>query len=151
MYGSQWAESVIKTPSGIIYGIDTARKKIWKLGSKFEIISDFRIEQFLNDNLTITETDTIPCLGIKNVAAHYNANKSDVMFTFYYKKVKILQKVDDCGKIIGYEIAKDPEFGEDEIAWNVCYNEILDKFQTFYSWIPIASANIDNQFYSFDR
>ena len=151
MYGSQWAESVIKTPSGIIYGIDTARKKIWKLGSKFEIISDFRIEQFLNDNLTITETDTIPCLGIKNVAAHYNANKSDVMFTFYYKKVKILQKVDDCSKIIGYEIAKDPEFGEDEIAWNVCYNEILDKFQTFYSWIPIASANIDNQFYSFDR
>ena len=151
MYGSQWAESVIKTPSGIIYGIDTARKKIWKLGSKFEIISDFRIEQFLNDNLTITETDTIPCLGIKNVATHYNANKSDVMFTFYYKKVKILQKVDDCGKIIGYEIAKDPEFGEDEIAWNICYNEILDKFQTFYSWIPIASANIDNQFYSFDR
>jgi len=37
------------------------------------------------------------------------------------------------------------------LAWNLCYNEILDKFQTFYSWIPIASANIDNQFYSLDR
>ena len=75
----------------------------------------------------------------------------DLLLFHLYKKVKILQKVDDCGKIIGYEIAKDPEFGEDEIAWNICYNEILDKFQTFYSWIPIASANIDNQFYSFDR
>lgn len=159
MYGSQWAESVIKTPSGIIYGIDTVRKKIWKLSSKFEIISDFRIEKFLNDNLTFTETDIIPYLGIKNVATHYNANKSDVMFTFYYKQITIESIKDHCGKITGYELkhtispetGEDTTFGENEIAWNICYNEILDKFQTFYSWIPIASANIDNQFYSFDR
>ena len=159
MYGSQWAESVIKTPSGIIYGIDTVRKKIWKLSNKFEIISDFRIEKFLNDNLTFTETDIIPYLGIKNVATHYNANKSDVMFTFYYKQITIESIKDHCGKITGYELkhtvspetGEDTTFGENEIAWNICYNEILDKFQTFYSWIPIASANIDNQFYSFDR
>jgi hypothetical protein len=149
MYGSQWAESVIKTPSGVIYGIDSARKKIWKLASNFTIISDFRIEEFLHNNLTIGETDILPYLGLKNIATHYNANKSDVMFTFYYKPFT-MESTKDCNT--GEVVYGEPtNFDKTEIAWNVCYNEILDKFQTFYSWIPIASANIDNQFYSFDR
>ena len=38
-----------------------------------------------------------------------------------------------------------------EKAWNICYNEILSKFITFYSWIPSFSTNIDNIFFSFDR
>ena len=28
-YGSQWPDSVIKTPTGV-YGVDTVGKKIWK-------------------------------------------------------------------------------------------------------------------------
>jgi hypothetical protein len=70
------------------------------------------------------------------------------MFTFYYKPYNINEVTDECGKVISRTL---DTFDNREIAWNVCYNEILDKFQTFYSWIPIASANIDNQFYSFDR
>ena len=38
-----------------------------------------------------------------------------------------------------------------EKVWNICYNEILSKFITFYSWVPSFSANIDNIFFSFNR
>ena len=31
-YGSQWKDSIIKTPSGI-YGVDTVAKKIWRVRS----------------------------------------------------------------------------------------------------------------------
>ena len=41
--------------------------------------------------------------------------------------------------------------GPNEVAWNICYNEKLNKFVTFYSWIPSFSVNIDNMFFSFDR
>jgi hypothetical protein len=30
MYGSQWADSIVKSPKGFIYGVDTVAKKIWK-------------------------------------------------------------------------------------------------------------------------
>jgi len=150
MYGSQWAESVVKTPY-YIYGIDAARKKIWKTnGVQFEIISDFRIEQFLINNLTLPENDILPCLAIKNIASHYNANKSDVIFTFYTRPFEWKDVTDKCGKIIGHEPILSTEI-QDELAWSICYNEILQKFETFYSWIPLVSANIDNEFYSFDR
>jgi len=33
----------------------------------------------------------------------------------------------------------------------LCYNELLNCFTTFYSWIPSYSANIDTKFFSFDR
>jgi hypothetical protein len=29
MFGSQWAESIVKTPY-YVYGVDAARKKIWR-------------------------------------------------------------------------------------------------------------------------
>ena len=150
MYGSQWAESIVKTPY-YVYGVDVARKKIWKTnGSQFEIISDFRVEKFLVDNLTISENDSVPVIGLKNIVTHYNANKSDVMFTFYFKPCQIITNYDCCLETESYSYTIE-EDNSDELAWNLCYNEILDKFQTFYSWIPIASANIDNQFYSLDR
>ena len=79
-------------------------------------------------NITLNELELEPILGIRNVKTHYNAFKGDVMFTFY----------DDRNTL-------------DEKAWNLCYNEILDKFITFYSWIPSFSENIDNIFFSFDR
>ena len=128
MYGSQWSESIIKTPY-YIYGVDTVGKKIWRTnGESFEIISDMKVNKYLVDNISLGERETTPIIGIRNVKTHYNANKSDVMFTFY-----------------------DNTYGYEEKVWNLCWNEIMQQFITFYSWVPSYSANIDNQFYSFDR
>jgi hypothetical protein len=41
--------------------------------------------------------------------------------------------------------------GLSEKAWNLCWNEILGIFTTFYSWIPSHMENIDNIPFSFDR
>ena len=69
-----------------------------------------------------------PIIGLRNVKTHYNNNKKDIMFTFY-----------------------DDVYKDEEKAWNLCFNELLDAFVTFYSWIPSYSENIDTQFFSFDR
>jgi hypothetical protein len=127
-YGTQWPESVIKTPY-YVYGVDTVGKKIWRTnGTQFEIISDFRIQQFLNRNISLSERELTPIIGIRNVKSHYNAFKQDVMFTFY-----------------------DNLYGFEEKVWNICYNEVLQKWITFFSWIPSYSENIDNIYFSFDR
>lgn len=134
-FGSQWQESIIKTPT-CIYGVDTVAKRIWRIaleGSlkpsfKLKTISDFKIQRFLNENITLGEYETTPTIGVRNVKTHYNAFKGDIMFTFY----------DDVDTI-------------EEKAWNLCFNEPLEKFITFYSWIPSYSENIDNIFFSFDR
>lgn len=128
MIGSQWAESVVKTPYAV-YGVDTVAKKIWRTdGKNLETISDFKVNKFLVDNLPLSERETTPIIGIRNVKTHYNANKNDVMFTFY-----------------------DQKYGFEDKAWNLCYNEITKSFITFYSWLPSYSANIDNIFFTFDR
>ena len=128
MIGSQWAESVVKTPYAV-YGVDTVAKKIWRTdGKNLETISDFKVNKFLVDNLLLSERETTPIIGIRNVKTHYNANKNDVMFTFY-----------------------DQKYGFEDKAWNLCYNEITKSFVTFYSWLPSYSANIDNIFFTFDR
>lgn len=128
MYGSQWPESVVKTPY-YVYGIDTVGKKIWRTnGANFDIISDFRVQKFLIDNITLAESEKEPIIGIRNVKSHYNAYKSDVMFTFY-----------------------DNLDAQNEKVWNLCWNEISQTFVTFFSWVPSYSANIDNMFFSFDR
>lgn len=128
-FGSQWAESVIKTPYGI-YGVDTVGKKIWRTNGydTFECISDFSVQKFLNDNITLTERELTPIIGVRNVKTHYNKYKGDVMFTFY-----------------------DGLYGFEEKTWNLCYNELLQKWITFYSWVPSYSSNIYNQYFSFDR
>ena len=134
-FGSQWQESIVKTPT-CIYGVDTVAKRIWRValdGSlrpsfKLKTISDFKVQRFLNENITLGEYETTPTIGIRNVKTHYNAFKGDIMFTFY----------DDVDTI-------------EEKAWNLCFNEPLEKFITFYSWVPSYSANINNIFFSFDR
>lgn len=128
MYGSQWKDSIIKTPSGI-YGVDTVAKKIWRVkDGTMELISDMRVQEFLNQNITLSERELDPVIGIRNVKTLYNAFKHDIMFTFY-----------------------DNLHGIHEKAWNLCYNEILGIFVTFYSWIPSEMQNIDNIPFSFDR
>lgn len=128
IYGSQWRESIVKTPAGV-YGVDTVSKKIWFTnGSAFKCISDFSVQEFLNNNISLTERELDPIIGIRNVKSHYNAFKQDVMFTFY-----------------------DNLYGFSEKVWNLCWNERLSKWITFYSWVPSYSENIFNQFFSFDR
>lgn len=112
-----------------IYGVDTVGKKIWRTnGESFECISDFKVQEFLNKNITLTEREIDPIIGIRNVKTHYNKFKHDVMFTFY-----------------------DNLYGFEEKAWNLCYNELMQKWITFYSWVPSYSENIYNQYFSFDR
>ena len=121
-FGSIWADSIIRTPLGI-YGVDTSAKKIWRYTDSkgFETISDMIIQRFLNDNLLITESDKSTNVLTRNVKTHYNAYKGDVMFTFI----------------------------KDSFTWNLCYNERQGMWITKYSWIPVYSENINNQFYSF--
>lgn len=123
-FGSTFADSVIQTDMGI-YGVDAHAKKIWFLkdGSAPILLSDFKLQKFLNDNINLTEWDKFCEIGFKNIKTHYNMFKRDVMFTFY----------------------------NDDKQWNLCLNEYLDqKFITFYSWIPSFSENINNTFISFD-
>lgn len=127
-YGSQWKDSIIKTPSGI-YGVDTVAKKIWRVKEgQIEIISDMRVQEFLNQNISLSERELTPIIGVRNVKTFYNAFKHDVMFTFY-----------------------DNLHGVHEKSWNLCWNELLGIFTTFYSWIPSEMQNIDNIPFSFDR
>lgn len=127
-YGSQWKDSIIKTPYAV-YGVDTTAKKIWKMSNEgLECISDKTVQSFLNNNISLTERELIPIVGIRNVKTHYNRFKNDVMFTFY----------------------DDLENSQEKI-WNLCYNENMQQFVTFYSWVPSYSDNIYNSFFSFDR
>lgn len=127
-FGSQWRDSVIKTPRAV-YGVDTIGKKIWRTnGESFECISDFKVQEFLNKNISLTERETEPVIGIRNVKSHFNRFKNDVMFTFY-----------------------DNLHGFEEKVWNLCFNEDLQKWITFYSWVPSYSENIYNQYFSFNR
>lgn len=133
-FGSQWANSVIKTPN-FIYGIDTTNKKIWRTnGTSFETISDLSVQKFLNDNITLQNNELTTIIGIRDVSTHYNKTKGDVMFTFY-----------DTLSTNKYNVTLE------EKVWHLCYNELLKKWITFYSWVPLLSSNIYNYFYSFDR
>lgn len=125
-FGSIWPDSIIKTNIGV-YGIDTYAKKIWRYSAQngFEILSDMKVQRFLNDNIVLSEKDKSPIAALKNVKTHYNANKGDVMFTFYNHL--------------------------EGIEWNLCYNERLGKWITRYSWIPLCSENINNIYYSLDK
>ena len=135
MYGSQWADSVLKVPGKTgntvqyVYGVDTVAKKIWRTdGNALQCISDAKVQGFLNNNISLGERELTPILGIRNVKTTYNAFKQDVLFTFY-----------------------DNTYGFEEKVWNLCWNELLSKFITFYSWVPSYMENINNIPFSFDR
>ena len=85
MYGSMWKDSVIKSEGrNLVYGVDTVAKKIWRASDQgMELISDHKVQKFLNDYLKLSEFDYQEYLGHVNVKTHYNAFKKDVMFTFY--------------------------------------------------------------------
>lgn len=127
-YGSSWKDSVLKTPDWV-YGVDATAKKIWRTnGQNFEILSDFKIEKFLNDNLTLGSKDKYPVVALRNIKTHYNAFKKDVMFTFV-----------------------DITNGSEEVKWSLCYNEVMQTWITRFSWTPLESADIENIFFTFNR
>ena len=122
MYGSIWKDSIIRTPRAV-YGVDTYAKKIWRFSDRgLELISDFTIQRFLNDEINLKELEKTVALGTRNVKTHFNAYKNDVMFTFY----------------------------NDDKIWNICYNEVRSMWVTRYSWVPLLSENINNTYFSFD-
>ena len=126
--GSSWIDS-IKVSKNFVYGVDTISKKIWRTdGKKFEIISDFKIQKFLNDNISFTVYDRTPLIGLRNVVTHFNVFKNDLLFTFY-----------------------DQTFNETEKVWNLVYNESLNNWTTRYTWEPAFSENISNTFFTFNR
>jgi hypothetical protein len=114
MFGSQWKDSVIKS-SRYVYGIDHVAKKIWRTdGESIELISDFKIQSFLNENVTLNSREKTPTVGIRNIKTQHNAFKEDIMFTYY-----------DVDSVI------------DEKRWNICYNEQLSRWVTRYDWEPL--------------
>ena len=137
-YGSIWKDSVIDA-GGVIYGVDSVAKKIWSIANnQFKIISDFKVQKFLIDNLDMSEFVTKPYLGHRNIKTHFNAYKNDVIFT-YYNDIPLYN----------------PDNGDwswtKGTSWALCYSQITDTFVTFQDWIPAESVNIDNIFFSFDR
>ncbi len=128
LYGSSWQDSIIRTKN-YIYGVDTVAKKIWRTdGQSLELISDFKIQSFLNANILLSDDDKKPMIGLKNVKTHYNGFKDDVIFTFY-----------------------DSTRDDSEISWSICYNELTKNWTTRYSWLPLTSQNISNVWFSFSR
>lgn len=126
--GSAWKDSV-QVSQNYIYGVDTAAKKIWRTdGQKFDTFSDFRIQKYLHDNITFTVYDRIPTIGLKNVVTHFNVHKYDLMFTFY-----------------------DQSQNNQDVVWNICYNEHLNNWTTRYTWVPSFTANANNTMFSFAR
>ena len=124
-FGSTWPESVISTPYGV-FGVDSNAKKIWACdGSTVQMISDFRIQSFLNDALPMDGMN--PDIGKVNIKSHYNMFKGDVIFTAY------------C----------------DDTMWSLCYNlhgaTKGGGWQTFYSWLPAISGNIGNCMITLDH
>ena len=161
--GSKWIDSIIKTPYGI-FGIDTVTKKIWNIigygsNSKVNIISDFKVETFLNSYITLEESDNTPLLGIRNVHTFYNQQSSEVLFTYYnWKNVyDIKDKIYSEQTGIKEITSEDTELVSNAFAsqfqqWNLAYNLLSNSnggvFTTFYSWIPAVTFNINNSMYS---
>jgi hypothetical protein len=119
---------VIKT-ARFVYGIDHIAKKIWRTnGQQLELISDFKVQSFLNDNITLNAREKTPVFGIRNIRTHFNYFKEDVMFTYY-----------DVDSIF------------DEKKWNLCFNEQMNKWVSRYDWEPVTSVAINNIYFSYDR
>lgn len=211
-YGSTWGDSVISTSRGInndfsVYGVDSIAKKIWRYNSKgVQLISDHKVSKFLNDNIKMSQYESVPTIGAVNIKTHYNAFKHDVIFTYYnghntitgdklpmsmmdeavsgyirrigekwylddrpiaLDQLNLQTTADEItggsveGLILllrqlkvdkeGYLLLNDKEVWEESGRWSICYNEDLDIFTTFYDWIPLMSANVDNTMVSFDK
>lgn len=122
-HGSQWENSVIATDKAI-YGVDSTTKKIWAIdGGSFKIISDTKIASFLNNHILADRYKLN--ISEMNIHTHYNPYKQDVIFSFYDESHKAY--------------------------WSICYNEIMNNWVTFYSWMPLTSFSLYNTWFTFDQ
>lgn len=150
--GSIWKDSIINTQIAI-YGVDSIAKCIWSINQngQISIISNQKVEKFLIDNLDMSEFTTTPYIGHINIKTHYNAFKRDVIFT-YYNDIPLDAEAKEINR---QDLRDNPNIKitswKDGLSWSLCWNEVLQHFQTFYDWIPIESENIDNIFFTFDR
>lgn len=173
-YGSIWKDSVIQG-DGYIYGVDSVAKAIWQVDNQGnpKVISTLKVEKFLIDNLEMSEFTLTPYVGRVNIKSHYNAFKHDVIFTYYNDIPKYhyelpagyddsIYSIDEDGYITkdDFRISKLGDYvkakkiydsWERGKSWSLCWSEPLQVFTTFYDWIPLESANIDNIWFSFDR
>jgi hypothetical protein len=188
-----WKDSIIDTEFGI-FGVDTVAKTIWHLaGQEVKSISDRVINKFLIDNIDLSEFVRFPYIGHVNVKSHYNANKKDVIFTYYndipyyidtdWQDLGVIgvnregRGINAAGEVVTNELGqsciptkieleydtekqdwsvigdpnKNVSFWQKGTEWSICYNCIIQNFQTFYDWIPLESVNIDNIFFTFDK
>lgn len=151
-FGSMWKDSIIKTDQGI-FGVDSVAKKIWLIqGTQVTVISDMKVQKFLNDNLEMSEFIFRPYVGHINIKSHYNKFKEDVMFTYYNDILYDMEdyigeeySVDNQGYITknNVRITKNnnfvpayrllPSWDKDNQTW-VSYEALMQKHKN-YKWV----------------
>lgn len=147
-YGSKWIDSVINTPVGV-YGIDTVSKKIWGYtgSSQLQLVHEYAIEKFLNNNMDVNYNDNSYSIGVRDIKTYWNSYKKELMFTYYnfetlYNKLQVNDNISNIKQLV-----KDTN---NITQWNIGFSYINNTpmFTTFYSWMPLLVANIDNSMYT---
>ena len=104
-----------------IYGIDVDAKKVWRFSDKQGF------ETISDMKVETYLKDNLESyeveIGVKDIRTHYNAKKGDLMFTWYN----------------GNKLC------------SICFNERQNLWTTRYSWCPIVSENINDDFHSINR
>ena len=145
--GSMWKDSIIKSNTGIIYGVDTVSRKIWRVaGNQMDFISDNKVNKFLNDFIDLSEFDFQEYIGHVNVKTHYNAFKNDIIFTFYRDKVTKWKLSEEQRKVIKQDFLStrriDPKDYITEINENT--SAVTDiQFDSFNNSVIIKSKKAD--------
>lgn len=147
-FGSMWKNSIIITPKGLIYGVDTVGKKIWRTnGQQVEFISDHKVTKFLNDYINLSEFDYKAYQGHLDVKTHYNNFKNDVIFTLIKDKPKY--KIPSNKKISELHAYIQDVWGtgkQDDVVFPPASGIQLDefgnaKFNIIYGHIPDVQLN----------
>jgi hypothetical protein len=116
--GSQHTHSIVTTDNSI-YGIDVNRRKLWGInGDTVQAISEDVVGSYIKDRLAIFNYKS-DIEGTLQVRTFWDKTKNEVMFNFY---------------ITPHQITDSEELGLS--TFNLCWNEKLQIFQTFYSYSP---------------
>lgn len=125
VYGSRWQFSV-KTSNNTVYGVDVEKNKIWRLiGNKLELISDFVVQGFIKkftDSYNLLKNELLNV----DVRTHYNRYTNDIIFVFYNKNIE-------------------------SDTFSLTFNESINKWITFNSWIPYMTFSYFDKFFSLNQ
>ena len=168
IYGSTWRESVISTNNGV-YGVDTNTGKIWRVTNGLELISDFKIQSFIREEIEPRFKGRKQNMLTKNIHTYFDKLKNSVMFHF------LDAENTDCGSVIvqtpatcadvriiqnnlivisggtgSQEIEKDLICVEKAFNKLLVFNELpTNQWQTFHSWKPFIMFNNYDRLFSF--